>query len=303
MRRKFESGWLAAPAALLLLACGASDPAHESLVRGVDSVITESGAEVGVYFRMVDGSDSLTVNPDLRMHAASTMKVPVMIQLFRDSDDGTFSITDSIEVKNTFSSIVDGSPFEMLGDVDSDQDIYELVGLRIPVENLIHRMITMSSNLATNILIEFADAERVTATMRTLGADSIEVLRGVEDLVAFEAGLSNTTTARDLGVIFTALANGTAAGEASTEAMLEILSEQHFANKIPAGLPEGTHVANKTGNITRISHDAGIIYPEGGDPYVLAVLVRGIDDADESAALIAEISRLVFEHVVGEQDG
>jgi beta-lactamase class A len=158
-------------------------------------------------------------------------------------------------------------------------------------------MITRSSNLATNILIEFADARRVTATMRAFGADSIEVLRGVEDLKAYEAGMSNTTTARDLGVIFTALAEGRAASDSATAAMLAILERQQFNEGIPAGLPAGTRVAHKTGAITAINHDAAIVYPTGGGgaPYVLVILVRGIEDHDESSRLIATLSEITYQ--------
>lgn len=286
---------------LLLLNCS---PAVESteqesqagLAADVEEIIAVSGAEVAVYYRHLTKPDSLFVAVDERMHAASTMKVPVMIQLYRDQDDGLLAIDDTIEITRTFHSIVDGSAFELDDASDSEADLYSRVGERTTYRELDELMITVSSNLATNILIAELDATRVTATARELGADSIEVLRGVEDIPAFEAGLSNTTTARDLGILLTALSQGHAASPAATEEMLDVMKRQQFREKIPAGLPAGTTVAHKTGNITRISHDAGIVRPGEPGAYVLVVLTRGFDDPDEAARTIAAIARRIDVH-------
>jgi beta-lactamase class A len=232
------------------------------------------------------------------MHAASTMKVPVMIQLFLDRDAGLLSLDDSLEVTTTFASIVDGSPYSLTVDSDSDSTLYAMEGERVSYTHLIELMITYSSNLATNILIQEAGAQRVTATMRTLGADSIQVLRGVEDGPAFRAGLSNTTTARDLGVILSALGRREVGSPATSTEMLEILGRQHWRTKIPALLPEGTQVAHKTGSITGISHDAGVVFPASAGPYTLVILTRGFQDQEAADALAARISRMVYDYHV-----
>ena len=159
---------------------------------------------------------------------------------------------------------MDGSPYSLLPGEDSDSTLYLKEGQEVSYRDLIDLMITVSSNLATNILMEVAGGERVTALMRTLGADSIMVLRGVEDGPAFRAGLSNTTTARDLGSIMAALGRGEAVSKKASEEMLEIMGRQQWRTKIPAQLPAGTRVAHKTGNITGISHDAGVVFPRKG---------------------------------------
>ena len=292
-------------ACLLLAACGRGEEQGTiaslgDLEESLRAVAAPTGAEVGVYYRSLgDGGDSLAVDADVRMHAASTMKVPVMMQLYLDAQEGLRSLDDSVEVTTTFRSIVDGSAFELPPDSDSDTTFYGRVGERVPARELLDRMITWSSNLATNILIAEADARRVTATLRTFGADSMEVLRGVEDLKAFEAGLSNTTTARDLGVVMAAVASSPRFTEASREEMLATLQGQHFRENIPAGLPEGVRVANKTGWITAHNHDAAVVFPADAPPYVLAVMVRGIEDQADAAALVAEISRQVYAYHVG----
>ena len=133
-------------------------------------------------------------------------------------------------------------------------------------------------------------------TMRSLGAQRIQVLRGVEDGKAFERGLNNTTTARDLAIILQAIEEGRAASPAATREMLAILLAQEFNEKIPAGLPPGTRVAHKTGEITAVSHDAAIVFLSGRRPYVLVVLTRGIADGNKSSKLIADLSALIYEH-------
>ncbi len=305
-RTRGSPGVFARAAATLVLAlpaCAGADAPLRALEGELGRQIAAGGAEVSVYFRDLAAGDSLLISPDRRMHAASTMKVPVMIQLFLDRDAGKLDLDDSTTVGTTFHSIVDGSAFEMAVGSDSETELYGRLGAPATLRELNDLMITVSSNLATNILIELLGATRVTATMRGLGADSIEVLRGVEDLKAFEAGLSNSVTARDLGVIMTALARQSVGSPESAREMIEVLKRQRFREKIPAGVGEGAVVANKTGDITRVSHDAAIVYPPGREPYVLVVLTRGIEDPEVSATLVADLSRAVYRHVVGTADG
>jgi beta-lactamase class A len=293
-----RSALLLAVVTLATLPAGIGAQAIQTPRESVAALIREAssdGVEVGLYYRSTDGRDSLLVSPDLRMHAASTMKVPVMLQLFLDQDAGLLELDAPIPVRTDFRSILDGSVYELDAASDSEQNLYGQVGDSLPRRDLIERMITRSSNLATNLLIADADAERVTATMRRLGADSIEVLRGVEDIPAFEAGLSNTTTARDMGIVMRALVEGGIASETSRREMLAILERQQFRGKIPAGVPADTRVANKTGGITGIHHDAAIVFPEGDAPYVLVVLIRGYPgESDLADSLAAALSRAIW---------
>lgn len=277
-----------------------ADGPRERIEALVEAAAT-AGAEVGLYYRSTSGEDSLLAGADTRMHAASTMKVPVMLQLFLDAEEGRLDLGDGVRVTTEFTSILDGSPYTLDRTSDSEQALYDLAGTSVSRRDLIERMITRSSNLATNLLIADADAERVTATMRRLGADSIEVLRGVEDIPAFEAGLSNTTTARDLGVVMRALVEGDIAGAASREDMMAVLERQQFRARIPAGIPPGVRVANKTGGITGIHHDAAIVFPPDAPPYVLVVLIRGWPgEGDRADRLAAELSAEVWRlHAIG----
>ncbi len=287
-------------ASLLAFLGGCASEPLAGLRSRLESRIARSGAEVvGVYFRDLSSGDSLLIDAEVRVHAASMMKVPVMIQLFRDEEAGRLSLEDSLIITNRFRSIVDGTPYELVAPDDSDTTLYARRGESESIRQLTELMITVSSNLATNMLIERVGAERVQATMRELGADSIAVLRGVEDIKAYRAGLNNTTTTRDMGVIFSAIAADRAAGPASCGEMLAILSRQQFNEGIPAGTPAGTRVAHKTGSITKIRHDGGIVYGADGVSFVLVILTLGIADPDDADALIADLSRIVYNEVAG----
>ncbi len=251
---------------------------------------------VGLYYHNLTRPDSILIGANLRLHAASTMKVPVMIQIFRDADAGLLRLDDSLPVHATFPSLLDGSPFDVDRADDSDSTLYLRLGGKASVRELLELMITRSSNLATNLLIERVGAERAQGTARSLGAWSIQVLRGVEDGKAYRAGLNNTTTARDLGVLLAAIAQGRAASPASCTEMLAILGRQEFNEGIPAGLPPGTRVAHKTGWIGEVVyHDAAIVHPPRGGSYVLVVLTGGIKEDSVAHSLVADLSRMVYE--------
>ena len=158
-------------------------------------------------------------------------------------------------------------------------------------------MIIVSSNLATNIIIELIDAKKVTQTMRDLGAKDILVLRGVEDQKAYDAGLSNTTTALDLMIIFEKLAKGEAVNPKSDQKMVDILLNQHFNEIIPAKLPLDVKVAHKTGFITGVHHDSGIVILPNGMRYVLITLSKNLKDPDKGVAAMANVSEMIYNYV------
>jgi beta-lactamase class A len=288
---------------LVLVAACAGRPGPAPLPPGpldrIAARVNASGATVGLYYRDLDTGDSLAYAADRRYHAASTMKVPVMVQVFRDRDAGLLSLDDSIPVTRTFASIVDGSPYALNMADDSDSTLYARVGGRASIRELVELMITVSSNLATNILITRVGPERANATAHALGADSIAVLRGVEDGKAYEAGRNNTTTARDLGRVLAAIAGNHAASDSSCREMVGVLGRQRFNEGIPALLPPGTTVAHKTGSITALYHDAGIVTTPAGRRYVLVILTRGLEEEADAHRLVAELARIVHETADG----
>lgn len=254
------------------------------------------GAEVAVSYRDLETGDSLDVNAAVDFHAASTMKIPVMLEVLRSAEAGRLGLDQQILLVNRFHSIVDGSPYSLDASDDSDSSMYAHVGKRVTVRELMERMIVRSSNLATNALIALVGADRANASAQALGATRIRVRRGVEDGKAYAAGMNNTTTSADLAVLLQRIERNEALSADAARVMREILLRQEFNDEIPAGVPRGTPVAHKTGSITATLHDAAIVYPAGRAPYVLVVLTREIPSQATARALIADISRLVWTH-------
>ncbi len=273
----------------------AQSPNLAAAEQQIQKRIADSRADVAIAFRTLNGKTEWFYHADDAFHAASTMKVPVMIELYRQVQAGKLKLSDPLVIHNEFHSIVDGSPYKLDPADDSESDLYKAEGQTRTLTQLCELMITVSSNLATNLIIEELGVEDIRATVHSLNADGMHVLRGVEDNKAFEKGLNNTTTARALQILLTAIVDNTAAGPDASQQMIAILKRQTFNEGIPAGLPAGTQVAHKTGEINKIHHDAAIVFAPR--PFVLVILVRGLADIKDSSALMADIARLLFQSV------
>ena len=297
----------------LLLLCGALQPPAARVTRQpqvtradqqrIEELISKSGAEsVAVAFCDLVGGEQLFIKPDESFHAASTMKVPVMMEVFRQAKAGKLSLDDRITVKNDFISIADGSHYSLSPDSDSEASLYGKIGRTESIRDLLHLMIDSSSNFATNLLVERVTADGIMELMKRAGARNIRVLRGVEDGRAFEQGLNNTTTARDLMIILRLIGERRAISRDASDEMIRVMLDQKFNEGIPAGLPPGVKVAHKTGSITKVNHDAAIVYPPGRKPYVLVILTRGIADDKHAHGLMADISREIYRAVTRKRD-
>jgi beta-lactamase class A len=274
---------------------------HEKLIKLETAIIDKLLAIEGdfaVSFKNLANGESMQINSKESFHAASTMKTPVMIEVYKQALAGKFKLSDSIIIKNEFKSIVDGSKYKMDLSVDSDDAIYNKISKKMSVYQLVYQMITVSSNLATNILIDKVGAKNVKVTMQTLGAKDMNVLRGVEDTKAFKAGLNNTTTAYDLMLIFEKLATNKILDGKQCEAMLKILFDQKFNEIIPAKLPKTVKVAHKTGNITGVQHDSGIVYLPNGKKYVIVLLSKNLEDENAGVKALAEVSEMIYKYVI-----
>jgi len=270
----------------------------DAVQRDIESIVKSVQGTFAVAFESLDGKGQLFLNEKVMFHAASTMKTPVVIEVYRQSKEGRFSLDDSIVVRNAFKSIVDGSSYQLDPKDDSDDSMYKKLGAKSSIRELIRQMITVSSNLATNLLMDLVEARKVTATMRSLGASDIEVLRGVEDGKAFEKGLNNRTSAFDLLTIMKAISRGEAVDSAASTEVLEILLNQKFNELIPALLPPDVRVAHKTGNITGVEHDSGIVLLPDGRRYVLVILSKDLKDVDSGKKAIALVSRRIYDFMM-----
>ncbi len=281
--------------ALIAAGCATSQP--RDLASDVDRIVAQHrGQTIAVAYLDLQTGESLYRNERTVFHAASTMKVPVMLGIFEAVTRGELRLDQPVRVRNEFTSILDGSMFALDPKEDSDATLYDAIGTDVALEELVRRMIVRSSNLATNLVIELIGAPRVMSLMQSIGAHDIQVLRGVEDDKAYNAGMNNTTTALDLALIFRTLAESRAVSPDASAKMIEILLAQEHNGGIPAGLPPGTRVAHKTGSITKIAHDAGVILGDQGSQRVLVVLTRGFETTAQAERVMAAISQSVWTH-------
>lgn len=280
----------------ILLGC-TKPSALETLKLEIEKELSQNEGTFAVAFKDLQTGDTLFINARETFHAASTMKTPVMIEVYKQAHESVWSLSDSVDIKNQFKSIVDGSLYSLDSTDDSEHDLYKQIGKKRTVADLTYDMIIVSSNLATNLVIEYVDAKKVTQTMRELGAQDIQVLRGVEDDKAYQQGLNNTTTAYDLMLIFEHLAKGELVSKEASEDMIRILLDQKFKRIIPAKLPEEVKVAHKTGSITGVRHDSGIIFLPDGRKYVLVLLSKELTNADAGVASMATVSRMIYDYV------
>jgi beta-lactamase class A len=273
--------------------------AEVSLYRNVLRIREEHGLEdLGISFYDAETTIQWSYNADRYFHAASTMKLAVLLGVFRQVERGELQLEAPVHIRNRFTSIVNQEPFMLDLGRDADPDVYGHLGRTLTVRELAYWMITKSSNLATNLLVDVIGIPSIQFALDELDIDGVRVLRGVEDSRAFAAGLNNEVTANGLLKLLRLIADGKAYSQASCDAMLEIMLEQQYRSGIPAGLPKAARVAHKTGNISTVHHDAGIVYLEGRKPYVLVILTQFPAEQGRGTA-VASLSRDIFTTIAG----
>jgi beta-lactamase class A len=273
--------------------------AEESLYASVLAIRDRHELQrLGIAFYDAETTLQWSYNADALFHAASTMKLAVLLAVFRESSRGALTLDEPVHVRNKFRSIVDGKPYMLEINRDIEGEVYERLGRTMTVKQLAYHMITSSSNFATNLLVDVVGVPVIQIALAEMKIEGIKVLRGVEDQAAFEAGLNNEVSANGLLKLLRLVAEGQAYGEEASARMLEILLDQRFKSGIPAGLPEAARVAHKSGNISTVHHDAGIVYLEGRKPYVLVVLTQFASESGVTTA-VADVSRDIYECLAG----
>lgn len=273
-----------------------------SLYRNVLKIRRDHNLEnLGISFFDAETTIQWSYNADHYFHAASTMKLAVLLGVFRQVDRGDLALDAPVHVRNRFTSIVNQEPFMLDLGRDADPDVYGHLGKTLTVRELAYWMITKSSNLATNLLVDVIGIPTVQIALDELDIDGVRVLRGVEDSRAFDAGLNNEVTANGLLKLLRLIAEGKAYSQQACDDMLEIMLEQQYRSGIPAGLPKAARVAHKTGNISTVHHDAGIVYLDGRKPYVLVILTQFTPEQGRGTA-VAEVSRDIFNALAGSAD-
>lgn len=242
----------------------------------------------------------ININADVLMHPASTMKVPVMMEVFRQVQEGIFSLNDEIEIYNSFESIVDGSEFKLDVVDDSEKSLYARLGEKETIRELNRLMIVRSSNLATNILMDKVGTKPIDDFIKGLEIKHVNVMRLIEDTKAYRLNMNNTFSARGTTQMMKLIAEGKVVSKEISDEMIQVMLGQEFNESIPALLPKDLKVAHKTGWTGEFFHDTGIVFPPNRKPYAITLFTNGFPEDDESQAhsCMAEISKLVYAHLM-----
>jgi Beta-lactamase class A len=252
---------------------------------------------IAVALHDVQSGLRFSLQGDRWFHAASTIKVAVLVAVFRAADEGRLRLDDSLHVRNRFISVADGSPFHLSRDSDAMPELYKRIGRVAKISELAEGMIVASSNLATNLLLDYVTVEYARNVLRNAQVDGVELRRGVEDHAAHEKGINNQVTANGLLRLLSAL-RGDFLSAKSKEQAIGILLEQRFDSMIPAGLPAHAVVAHKTGEISTACHDMGIVYLPEREPYLAVILTEFDSDRDGRRETVAAISEAIYHSVM-----
>lgn len=252
---------------------------------------------LGVAVHDYQTGHSFGFEADRWFHAASVIKLAVLLGIFRAVDQGVFHLDDPVHVRNRFRSAADGSIFRVDCERDGDSQAHRRVGRTMHIVELTRAMIVRSSNLATNLLLDLVGLESIWEAIASAGVEGVRIVRGVEDHAAFERGMNNEMTAAGACQLLRVFREEKVLRAESRELIREILLAQEFNSMIPARLPSTVRVAHKTGEISTHSHDAGLVYPVERDPYAIAIFTQSESASDPRSRVAAEISAEVFEHL------
>lgn len=279
-----------------------ADPLTTSdLLDRVKRIKEESGATaIALAYYDYASETGYGIQADRPFHAASTIKVPILIALFGAIEKGRFELDDRLHVRNRFYSIVDGEPFAVSTSRDANVTVHRAIGKTMKLGELAEHMIKTSSNLATNLLLDLIGIEEANAMLMELGIDGVELHRGVEDEKAFEAGIYNRVTANGLLKVFRLIEDRALFSSKASQQMLDILHKQEFKSFIPAGLPSDARVAHKTGEISTIAHDAGLVFLPDRKPYAIVILTEWDAEKGGRSDTLAKVSRAIY-HTVNAQ--
>lgn len=249
-------------------------------------LLQEQPGQWGMALKDLTTGETILYNADELFIAASVIKIPIIIEAYRQDRQGKISLADLMELKAE----------EVVGGCGVLQVMH--TGKYLTIRDVIVLMITVSDNTATNMMIDRLGIEAINEVMQQMGVTRSVLRRKMFDLERARQGIKNEISPADVLRMLEALYRGTVVDKEACAEILNIMHYQQLNHKIPVQLPEGTKIAHKTGEDTGQTHDVGIVYVPD-HPYLLVVLSEHVPDTAVGHQVIARISRLAYEHFTG----
>jgi len=255
------------------------------LEKRIAASIAGTDGTVGVALASLKEDESILINSREVFHAASIIKIVILAELLRQVESGEKSLYSEVVLTDE----------HKIGGAGVLQELHS--GLALTVEDCAILMIIVSDNTASNILIDTTGMDRINALIREAGMEC-SALRKKFMIELSDPSIFNVTSPGDTMLLLKKLYNREILGPEMTDKALDILSRQQYREKIPLYLPEELKIANKTGEVTGVRHDAAIVYLKE-EPYVLVVFTKDQSDPLRADRIIGEISRDVFTYFSG----
>ena len=253
----------------------------QEIQQAIESVIAPYKGSVSVVVSGVNGSDlECAVDAEVPRTSASMIKLAILATLFDAADSRTLSLDETVTTTSA----------DMVGGTGSIQSMG--AGSTFTLEELAGYMISDSDNTATNLLIDRLGMDAVNTEADKIGLDQTVLERKMMDEDAMAAGQENYTSAEDVATVLRLVAEGRLINQQYSDMAKGYLLAQSDVDGLLDGVPEGVDVAHKTGTLTNVEHDGGIVYAD--EPYVIVVMTEGVPN-DEATTLIGDVSAAVYE--------
>lgn len=238
--------------------------------------------EAGILVRDIKSHETIGINSSKLFPSASLVKLPIMAAVFEAQEEGKLKLTDKLPVLRRHK-------------VRSSSNLYYVrSGTKIPVKNLIERMITESDNTATNVLVDALGFGYLNQKFIEFGLKNTDLRRGIMDLEWRRAGIENYTTAEDMAIILEKIYKGRMVSKEASAEMMAVLKRQKVNDRIPRGLPGGMIIAHKTGLLRDTVSDVGVVFTPQGD-FIICVLTADIRSFRSAKSFIGAIAQCAYD--------
>ncbi|MBD2138845.1 serine hydrolase [Anabaena sp. FACHB-1237] len=244
--------------------------------------LTTASAELnaGVFLLDLDNGNYVDINANTVFSAASTIKIPILIAFFQDVDAGKIRLDEMLTLEK-----------EMIASGSGNMQ-YQEPGTKYTVLDVATKMITISDNTATNMLIaKLGGKDVLNQRFSSWGLTNTNIRNPLPDLEG-----TNTTSPKELGVLISLVSQGNFVSMRSRDLILDIMSRTERDNLIPAGLGKGGKAYHKTGDIGKVLADAGLIDIPNGKRYIASIMVARPKNDQRAATLINQVSSTAYQY-------